>query len=152
MIEKLIVDVIVGGVVALLGIFAKWQWPAIKGLFDEENRNQAAQISGSWEATENFLATNTKNRYVMEISCRSGRVTGKHVCTDGFDKGKTFDLRGTYKDHILTFTWTPKPRHALESGTVTAKLFRDGMLEGHGLYIEPDDGKVYTSTYEAIKN
>lgn len=157
MFEKLVVDVIVGGVVALLGIIAKWQWPAIRSLFDEESRRQAAQVSGSWESTESFPATSSQNpssqnKYAMDISCRGGQVTGKDICIEGFDKGKSFELRGTYKDQILTFTWRPHLREALESGTVTARLTKDKRLEGHGLYIEPDDGKVYTSTFTATKN
>lgn len=152
MLEKVILDVFVGAVVALLGIVAKWQWPIIRSLFDEESRRQGAQISGSWEAIEDFPASKSQNKYTMELKCRGGRVTGQHVCIDGPDKGKTFNLNGSYKDQILTFTWMPDNRAALESGTVTARLSKDKRLEGHGLYIEPDDGRVYTSTYTATKN
>jgi hypothetical protein len=85
----------------------------------------------------------------MVLSCRGGVVTGTHTCLSGPDQGRVFELQGSYKDLILTFAWFPSSREALESGTVTAKLVQDGVLAGHGLYIEPGDGKVYTSTYSA---
>ena len=149
--EKFIIDVAVGLVVALLTLVAKWQWPLIKSLFDEESRRLAAQVAGTWDANEQFSGSNTQNTYAMEVNCRGGRVTGMHTCLNGPDQGKKFDLVGTYKDQILTFAWMPSSREALESGTVTARLVQDKQLEGHGLYIEPQDGKVYTSTYSAKK-
>jgi hypothetical protein len=149
--EKLIFDVIVGLVVALLTLIAKWQWPLIKSLFDEESRRQARQIDGTWNATEDFSGSNTQNTYTMKINCRGGRVTGINTCLSGPDQGKDFDTEGAYKDQILTFTWMPSSREVLESGTVTVKLERDKLLVGHGLYIEPADGKVYTSIFKATK-
>jgi hypothetical protein len=149
--EKFIFDVAVGLVVALLSLVAKWQWPLIKSLFDAESRRQGAQISGVWKAIESFSGTNTQDTFSMEVTCRGGKVTGTHTCLTGPDEGKKFDIRGNYKDQVLTFAWMPSSREALESGTVTAKLAKDRRLEGHGLYIEPDDGKVYTSTFVADK-
>lgn len=85
----------------------------------------------------------------MKIKCRGGKVTGTHTCLTGPDEGKIFDLSGSYKDQVLTFAWVPNSREALESGTVTAILAQDKRLVGHGLYIEPGDRKVHTSTYIA---
>lgn len=150
--EKFIIDVIVGLVVALLILVAKWQWPLIKSLFDEESRRQAAQIAGTWDATEDFSGSKTQDTFTMEINCRGGRVSGTHTCLTGPDQGKRFDIEGRYKDQVLTFAWMPSSREALESGTITAKLTQDRLLEGHGLYIEPHDGKVYTSAFSAKKH
>lgn len=150
--EKLIFDVVAGLLVALLLLVGKAQWPLIRNLFDAESRRQAKQISGTWKATEVFHDSRSQNTYTMHIKCRGGQVTGTHVCLTGpEDEGKTFDLRGTYKDRILTFAWAPSSREELESGTVTAILDQDRHLAGHGLYIEPADGKVHTSTYTATR-
>jgi hypothetical protein len=149
--EKFIFDVAVGLVVALLSLFAKWQWPLIRSLIDAESRRQGAQISGTWKAIEDFSGSSTQDTFTMELTCRGGKVTGTHTCLTGPDEGKKFDIRGSYKDQILTFTWMPSSREALESGTVTAKLTQDRRLEGHGLYIEPNDGRVYPSTFAADK-
>jgi hypothetical protein len=148
--EKFIYDVIVGLLVAFLTLVAKWQWPLIKSLLTEESRRQAKQINGAWDVTEDFTDA-TQDTFTMELNCKGGRVTGTHTCLAGPDQGQTFDIEGTYKDQILSFTWMPKNRAALESGTVTAKLTHDRQLEGHGLYIEPSDGKVYTSNFIAKK-
>ncbi len=147
--DKFVFDVAVGLVVGLLTLFARWQWPLIRSLFDGESRRQAAQVSGTWKASELFADTNTKNTYTMEIKCRGGKVTGTHICLTGPDEGRVFDLSGSYKDQVLTFAWVPNSREALESGTVTAILAQDKRLAGHGLYIEPGDRKVHTSIYEA---
>ena len=146
-----VLDVAAGLLVALLSLVAKWQWPLISSLFDEESRRQAEQVSGSWKASEVFHDSKSRNTYTMHLKCRSGQITGTHSCLTGPDEGKTFDLRGSYKDRILTFAWAPSSREELESGTVTAILDQDRHLAGHGLYIEPADGKVHTSTYTATK-
>lgn len=149
--ESFILDVAAGLMVALLSLVAKWQWPLIRSLFDEESRRQAEQVSGSWKATEVFHDSDSQNTYAMQLNCRSGQVTGSHSCLTGPDEGKTFKIHGTYKDRVLTFAWAPNSREELESGTVTAILDQDRHLAGHGLYIEPVDGKVHTSTYIATK-
>jgi hypothetical protein len=149
--ENFILDVVAGLTVTALSLAANWQWPLIRSLFDEESRRQAEQISGSWKASEAFHDSNTKNTYTMHISCRGGQVAGTHICLTGPDEGRTFDLRGTYKDRVLTFAWAPTSREELESGTVTAILDQDRHLAVHGLYIEPVDGKVHTSTDTATK-
>lgn len=98
--EKFAFDVTVGLVVALLTLIAKWQWPLIRSLFDEESRRLAAQVAGRWKASELFADTKM-NTYTMEIKCRAGQVTGTHICLSGPDEGKTFDLRGSYKIRCL---------------------------------------------------
>ena len=149
--QNFVLDIAAGLLVALLSLAAKWQWPMIRSLIDEESRRQAKQISGTWKASEIFHDSNSQNTYAMDIKCHGGQVTRTHVCLTGPDEGRTFDLRGTYKDRVLTFAWTPGSREQLESGTVTAVLDQDRHLAGHGLYIEPADGKVHTSTYTATK-
>jgi hypothetical protein len=96
------------------------------------------------------FADSTQDTYILEINPKGRRITGTLKDFVGPDKGYEFDIEGTFKDLILTFMWTKKGPRSLESGTTTAKLVQDGsQLEGHGLYIEPDDGKVYTSTFTA---
>jgi hypothetical protein len=146
--EKVLYDVVIGGLVALLTLAVRWQLPFIRSLFDEESRRQSKQISGTWNAKEVF-ADGSEDNFIMDIHCRWGRVTGKHTCHSGYDEGKTYDIEGTYKDQILTFGWKPSNSVGLESGTVTARLVTDRRLEGHGLYVEPADGKIYTSIFKA---
>jgi hypothetical protein len=145
-----ILDVAAGLFTGFLTLVATWQWPLIKSLFDRESRRQAKQIAGQWTARETF-ADGTHDEFLLEIDCVSGRVTGAHSCMAGVDQKKQFPLVGTYKDQIVNFTWMPRDHSLLESGTVTARLVRDGELDGHGLYIEPTDGKVYASAYSARK-
>jgi hypothetical protein len=150
--DQFVFDVAVGLAVAVLTLVGKWQWPLIKSVFDAEGRRLAAQVNGRWKAIEAFSGSSTTDTFTMDIVCRSQRVTGTHTCLTGPDEGKRFDIVGTYKDQILTFTWAPSSREALESGTVTAKLVEDKVLRGHGLYIEPKDGLVYTSVFSAAKS
>jgi hypothetical protein len=151
--EKLFYDLTVGvssGVLtAALALVANWQWPLIQSWFDKEIRRQARLIEGQWETTEVFTASNTQGTYTLEINSKGRRVTGTLRGLTGPDQGTEFDVEGTFKDLILTYVWTKRGPRALESGTTTAKLVRDGELEGHGLYIEPGDGKVHTSTFTA---
>lgn len=146
-----VLNVTAGLFTAFLILIIKWQWPFIQSLFDAESRRQARQISGIWTAQEIF-ADGTQDEFLLEIHCVGGRVTGTHRCLAGFDHKKEFPFVGTYKDHVLALTWMPKDHALLESGTVAGRLLRDGELEGHGLYVEPVDGKIYVSTYKARKD
>jgi len=144
-------DTLITIIVALLTLVASWQWRFIKSLFDAEIRRQSKQIIGKWNVIETFN-DGTEDNFTMELNCRGGKVTGTHYCNSGFDEGKEYDINGMYKDHILSFKWMPKDSEMLESGTVTVLLLPNNkLLDGHGLYIEPDDGKVYTSTFKASK-
>lgn len=149
--EKFVYDVVIGVFVAVLGIAAKWQWPLIRSLFDAESRRQARQIVGTWNARELF-ADGTQDEFLIDMYCSGGKVSGSHRCLAGFDKDRTFHIDGTYKDQVLAVRWMPSDNSLLESGTVTAKLMQDGRLQGHGLYVEPTDGRVYTSEFIAQKN
>jgi len=148
--KELLLNIIGGLLTAMVAIIAKRYWPLIMDLFDRESRRQAKQISGLWTAREVF-ADKTHDEFLVEIRCVNGKVNGMHKCLNGVDRTGEFPLSGSYKDHILNFTWIPLDNSLLESGTVTAKLIRDKELEGHGLYIEPADGKIYTSEFIASK-
>jgi hypothetical protein len=149
--KTILVEVIVGAILAVLGAIVKWQWPLIRSLFDAESRRQASQIEGSWNGHEHF-ADGAKDDFILKISCRSGIVKGTHYCVGGYDQHKEYEAEGRYKDHILSLRWAPKSKSALESGAIAARLVSDGKLEGHGLYVEPLDGRVYTSKFSATKS
>lgn len=148
--ERFIYDVLVGLIVAFVLYVIGKQWPRIRSVFDKESRRQAEQIAGKWDATEIF-ADGTEDAFILQLECTGGNVSGMHECRKGFDADQEFNVNGTYKDQVLAFTWMPKNQAGLESGTVTAKLVQDRKLEGYGLYIEPTDGKVYTSRFVAVK-
>lgn len=110
----------------------------------------AKHIDGRWNATEVFSDDGSKAIFSMEFKCIGTQVTGVFLGVSGkVDKGSEFDLSGSFKDRVLSFTW--KKRNSLESGTVTVLLTRDNELEGHGLYVNPKDGKVYHSKFSAKK-
>jgi hypothetical protein len=142
-------DLMMGVLGGLVVLFLQQSWPWLQSIFDKDLRRQARQISGPWAATENFLGSNETDTFRMEIACVGGRVTGKYICLSGPDADDTFSIHGTFKDQILTFIWSKEGNRAIESGTVTARLTTGKQLEGHGLYIEPGDEKVYPSTFFA---
>jgi hypothetical protein len=148
--DVFIIGLASGLTVALLLWIFKIQSHFFKNLFDEESRRQAKQINGEWKASETF-ADGTIDSFKLELKCIGGKVDGRQDCLTGHDEGKSYRIEGTYKDHILNFTWIPLNEQSIESGTVTARLIKDHNLDGHGLYIEPDDGKVYTSKFMAEK-
>jgi hypothetical protein len=142
-------DLIIGVVGGFVVLLLQWSWPLLQSIFDKDLRRQAKQISGSWSATENFQGSSEVDTFRVEISCVGGRVSGKYICLTGPDAGETFSIHGTFKDQILTFLWSKQGNRAIESGTVTARLTTAKQLEGHGLYIEPGDEKVYPSKFFA---
>lgn len=116
------------------------------------NNDDASQIEGEWDVTEIFEGpVPGVGKYTMRIQCQRGRVTGTYSCNSGPDKeGLEYNIEGTYKNQILSIIWTSN--ETIESGTITARrLVGDPVLVGHGLFIEPKDGNVYTSKFEAKK-
>lgn len=148
----LAVGVTGGLITAVLILVIKTNASLIQSWFDKEMRRQAALITGKWRATETFADRRSKDVFIMDLKCRGHRIKGTLDCIEGYDEGESFELEGMFRDLMLTFVWKKKGERALESGTVTVRLPlpREGELEGHGLYIEPRDGKVYTSKFEAI--
>jgi hypothetical protein len=147
----LIVGVASGLITAVLSLAIRTNASLVRSWFDSEMRRQAAIITGRWIATETFADLSTKDIFTMDLKCRGRRVTGTLLCTEGYDKNESYEFEGVFRDLILTFMWKKKGKGALESGTVTARIPypREGVLEGYGLYFEPDDGKVYASTFNA---
>lgn len=130
--------------------FIKKNMFLIQNWRNEELIRVARLIEGKWQATETFSDDNSNSEFTMNLKCSLDQaVTGTQVCTSGFDKNQEFELTGSFRDTVLTFMWRKKGERALESGATTVKLVREGVLEGHGLYINPADGKVYTSTFTA---
>ena len=148
--NDLLIGIAAGLIAAGIGFFIKKNLVLIQNWRNEEIIRIARLIEGKWQATEIFSDDNSQSVFTMNLKCRLDQVvTGTQVCTSGFDNNQDFDLTGSFKDTILTFMWRKKGERAMESGATTVKLVREGELEGYGLYINPADGKVYTSTFTA---
>lgn len=150
--EKLIYDIAIGLVTALVILAIKHNWSLIVSVFQQDIRRIARLLEQEWTATEVFSDDNTTDEFTMKLRCRGRQVSGVMFCTGGPDKGREYELKGFFDSLILTLTWTPKDAVALESGTLTAKLIKDGKaLEGHGVFYSPLTEKVHTSTFNAVR-
>ena len=143
-----VVGLIVTGLAAWIGLNLSW----LRSWMDQEWKGQFAKIAGDWAAEEIFAyGTQPKNTYSIHVERSGYKILGVMKCLTGVpaDVGKDFDIEGSFKDLILRLTWTKRGAGTLESGTLTLKYKEGGKLVGHGLYFEPDDEQIHTSTFEA---
>ena len=144
--------IVVTGVCGALAYWGKTNYRRIRGQFDQEFRRQAARIVGKkWRGTETFSHDGTTNEYDMTFRIRGYDVIGKQKCIRGFDPGREFHSVGRFQDGVLRMTWVPSNRDAVESGAFALKLIKEGLLEGCGLYVEPEVQAIRTSTIKATR-
>jgi hypothetical protein len=150
--EKIIYDIAVGLATALVILACKHYWSLIVSMFQQDIRRVARLLEQSWTGTETFSDDGSTDEFNMKLCCRGRQVSGNMICSGGPDKGREYDLKGSFDSLILSLIWTPKDAVALESGTITAKLVKDGKaLEGHGVFYSPITEKIHTSTFAAIR-
>lgn len=152
--EKFVYDIEVGvlaGLLTSLLILAiDHYWSLIVSIFQQDIRRVARLLEQEWTATETFSDDNTTDEYSMKLRCRGREVSGTMFCTNGPDKNREYQLKGSFDSLILTLTWVPKDAVALESGTITAKLVKDGKaLEGSGIFYSPITERIHTSVFAA---
>jgi hypothetical protein len=150
-----IVNGIVGGLVAtFLTLVIRNMWLRVVVPWYEERVYHDARFEGMWEGTETFSDTHPSliDHFSMEIRRQGHRVEAMTTCLDGPDKGRVYVSTGSFKNLILTLSWSPRDDTSLERGTVTAKLVENGKrLVGHGAFYSPATEKVHASAFEATR-
>lgn len=149
------VNGVVSGLVAtFLALVIHRVWIAIILPWYEERVYQDARFEGVWEATEIFSDTTPAlvNKYGIEFKRKGHQVIAIAKCTDGPDKGKDYLNQGSFKNLILTLSWTPLDKTSLERGTLAAKLVANGQgFSGYGVYYSPVTEKLHTTVFEATR-
>lgn len=114
------------------------------------------RFEGEWTAVETFSdedpgSADEKGEYRMVLKRRGHRVSGTYTGVNGPDKDSVSSMEGSYRNLILTVTWRPVDKRALDRGTLTLKLTKNGKeFVGFGLYYSPKTERVHTSACVAV--
>ena len=107
---------IVAGVMAagIVG-FVVLVWRRILEPWYEERLYKGVEISGAWEGSIEY-PTGGKNNLVIDLRRKAYVVTGSAVCVEGVDKGMRWNLVGTFRNNILTFTYDSASKREIDRG------------------------------------
>jgi hypothetical protein len=148
-----LVNGIVGGLIAtFLTLVIHRIWLNIIRPWYEERVYHDAHFEGVWTATETFSDTTPveADTFTMELKRQGHHVTGTLRCIDGPDKDDVYLIEGTFNNLILTLTWVPENKRALDRGTLAIKLVENGKkFVGCGAFYSNETEKVHTSVFQA---
>jgi hypothetical protein len=127
--------IISGVVVIVVAWLARHLWVTKIEPWCEDKVYKDIEIKGQWNITS-IEVPERKERITLHRKGRS--ITGEISCTGGPDDGKLYDFEGSFYNGILTGTYTARNKSALDRGTYTLMLTKNGT-EFHGSAAYYDD-------------
>lgn len=81
------------------------------------------------------------------------RVEGRADCFQGPDAGSSYLLKGDIRNKVLTMSYWSEDKSALDRGTFTIKLTRNGRkFEGRTAWYRDDDEAIAESEYIWVRD
>ena len=146
--SNLSIGVVAGLVATFLSIVLRMSWVAIIVPWYEDRVYKDARIEGRWSAFAKFDDENS-DKFTLSLRRQGHRVDGTMVCTEGFDKGREFLVNGTFRNLILTLTYSSIDDTTLDRGTLTLMLVENGdAFRGHVAYYDNIEHTVNACPYE----
>ncbi len=127
---------IIGGVIAsMIVVIIRSFWLRIFIPWFEERVYKDAKIEGTWHAI--FTETEDLREEIVTLERIGHKISGSISCISGYDKGKNYNIKGTFKNLLLTLSYNSSDRVSLDRGSMTLMLVRNGdMLSGHSSFYE----------------
>lgn len=131
--------------------FARF-WKTVVEPWFENMVYKDARVEGRWLARGTFDFLNlgqVEEEFSVTLRRIGHHVCGTAVCVSGPDKGLTYHLDGTFRNLLLTCTYTSQNSAALDRGVYSLMLLNNGKtLRGHCLYYCYLEHDVRTCAYE----
>lgn len=108
----------------------------------------------TWDAIETYHDTDPPTQSTFSITFRQNGENLTAICigTEGPDKGKQYEMKGSIWQHNITMTWEPikNVKHQkLERGTLSLQVRGDDALEGVGAFYSDITGAFHNSEIKA---
>lgn len=138
--EKVLSDLTLGTIAGLVATFfavvISRLWKSLIEPWYEERVYKDARIEGPWRAKATI---NGIEREVMwDITQIGHRIRATAVPVSGPNKGKVFRNEGSFRNLILTLSYTRESRETLDRGCLAAKLVQNGTkLLGYIIHYNP---------------
>lgn len=139
--ETIVLGVISGIVASAIVFVIQLGYLKILRPWAEELLYRDLKIEGQWmvqypDAKEDFSET-------VELSRSGHTVTGLVTVTGGPDKGRIYHLTGTFKNLILTTSFSGKDERSLDRGCFTVQAQGNGQdMVGYTTYYQDDTNAI----------
>jgi hypothetical protein len=102
-----------------------------------------ARIEGTWKSTTDYNGyTETELWKFKQIG---HHIDGTVIVLDGDDVGKSYIVKGIFKNLILTLTYFATDKSAVDRGTLNLMLINNGhTLSGYGTYYYDPEHTIKT--------
>ncbi len=139
--ESIAIGIIAGLVTTFIVVVIQKFWSNAIEPWYEEKIYKDARIEGVWVGTYPDIDL----KEIVTLNRVAHSVTGDVAIVEGPNQGQTYELNGTFKNLILTATYSAKDRQSLDRGSYTLMLKNNGKaMEGHSSFYEDDKGLIET--------
>lgn len=132
-------------------IVITWQqlWINVIQPWYEERIYKDTKIEGRWEISYPHHG----GREFADLKRTGHHVTGVITAIDGPDKGKAYEFDGTFKNLILTGSYSALQQRSLDRGTISVMLKNNGeRFEGHSVFYADECHEMRSERCEWIRS
>jgi len=138
--ETVVLGVVSGLVATAIVFVVQVGYAKVLKPWIEEILYRDLKIEGRWLATYPQAEGSTE---VIELIRQGHTITGLVTVTGGPDKGQVYALSGTFKNLILTASFSGKDEARLDRGCFTLQTKNNGQhLVGYSTYYQDDENEI----------
>jgi hypothetical protein len=145
---------VVSGLVAtFLAVVARKYWVSVVMPWYEERIYRNAKIEGRWNSRVSYSKSGHDwDEFMFDIQRHSHSVKATLICTDGANKGSVYNFEGTFRNLILTGTYSTTEQSRLARGTLTLMLLNNGdVMDGSAAVYSPTKHGVFNAQVHATR-
>jgi len=133
--DAVILGIISGLITTFIVIVIQKLWGSVIEPWYEERIYKDAKIEGIWEGVYPDLDL----KEIVTLKRNSHHIEGVIAIVEGPDQGKTYEITGTFKNLILSASYSAIDRKSLDRGAYTMMLKNNGdKLVGFSAFYEDD--------------
>ena len=142
----IIIGVVSGLLTTFVVVVLRLMWLRIAEPWYENKVYKDAAIEGRWKAHVAFDDGSWNE--LWELYRTGHNVSGVVTTLNGPDEGMTFEIEGTFRNLILTGSYSAKNQAVIDRGTFTFTLVENGRkLIGHSAFYFDQQHAVETCKY-----
>ena len=121
---NIIAGLVSGLVVTLFVLVFRNLWKTIIVPWFENRVYKDIHIEGKWFGL--YPSTPELRQDVVSLTRHGHLITGKMICSKGFDEGEEYTLCGSFRNLLLPLTYESTDKSKSDRGTITLKCIRNG--------------------------
>ncbi|MER2513588.1 MAG: hypothetical protein ABTQ25_14415 [Nitrosomonas ureae] len=143
------IGIISGLITALLILIFRYWWLGILRPWYEERVYKDSRIDKTWYAYTDDSKGTEPEELQWNLKQVAHEIHGTIICLGGLDKGKSYEVKGSFHNLILTAVYKSTDSTALDRGTISLMLTNNGQtLKGYCSYYSSSSNAIATCSYE----